>query len=183
VLKIICMIITLIAQKNVTDSTTEANSKNKNIDIVDWFRRITKKTVRIPTDSTKKGSLGPFYTPILYPGYALVTGYHIGLSNALSFYTHHGEDAKISTISIDNVYSQYNQFINIARSNIWLGKERFNLQGDWRYYKFPTNTFGLGGKTTVKDKNAVDYSQVRFDEIIMTKIARYLSGGIGLNLD
>jgi hypothetical protein len=173
----------LFAQKDMSDTVRLSSDKKKQIDVRDIFRLITKKQEKIVKDSTKKKSLGPFYTPIVYPGYALVTGYLVGLANNISFYTHNGKDAKISNILIDNIYTQYKQYINIARSNIWLNHEKFNLLGDWRYYKFPTNTFGLGSTTSLNDKDPVDYSHLRINEVIMGKIAKNFSGGMGFNLD
>jgi hypothetical protein len=68
-------------------------------------------------------------------------------------------------------------------SNIWLDDEKINLQGDLRYYKFPTNTFGLGSKTVLKDADAVDYSHLKIYQNIMRKIAGNFSGGVGFNYD
>ena len=173
----------LFAQNSPSDSLTALNNEKKQMDAGDCLRLITKKQKKTEPDSTQKNSLGPFYTPIIYPGYAQVTGYLIALSNNISFYTHNGKDAKISNILIDNIYTQYNQYINIIRSNLWLDHEKYNLLGDCRYYKFPTNTFGLGSSTLLNDKDPVEYSHLRINEVIMRKITKNYSGGIGFNLD
>ena len=181
---LLCFIISskLTAQINVVDSASHVDAQTKQLDLSDVFNQNKKNHLRQPTDSGKK-SLGPYYTAIPYPGYALVTGYLIGLINTVSFYTHHGQGAKISTIVIDDIYTQYHQYINIVRSNIWLKHEKFNLLGDWRYYQFPTNTFGLGSSTSLLDKDSVNYSHIRINEILMLKIANNFSGGLGLNID
>jgi hypothetical protein len=173
----------LYAQKASNDTLKALPDKNTQLDIADCFRYITKKTTFSKRDSVKTKSLGPFYTPILYPGYALVTGYLVGFANNISFYTHHEPDAKISSILIDDIYTQYKQYINIVRSNIWLNHEKFNLLGDWRYYKFPTNTFGIGSSTTLADKDPVDFSYLRINEIVMRNIVKSFSAGIGYSLD
>lgn len=173
----------LVGQVNTSDSTSLASDKKTQIDIADLYKLAFKKNISIQPDSSKKKSLGPFYTPLPYPGYAMVTGYLIGLSNSVSFYTNRSEDAKISTISLNDVYSQYQQSINILNSNIWLSSDKINLQGDWRYYKFPTNTFGLGSKTSLNDVNAVDYSHLKIDQNIMRKITGNFLGGLGVNYD
>ena len=172
----------LLAQVDLPDTTGSPNYKKNQMDISDYVRLITRKKEKKDTISKKK-SLGPFYTPIIYPGYALVTGFLIGLSNNISFYTHEGNDAKISNILIENIYTQYNQYINMIRSNIWLNHEKYNLLGDCRYYKFPTNTFGLGSKTSLNDIDPVDFSHLRINEVIMRKMAKNFSAGIGINLD
>ena len=153
------------------------------MDVGDCLKLITKKNKHVTQDTLKKNSLGPFYTPLPYPGYALVTGFLVGFTNNISFYTHHGKDAKISTILIENIYTQYKQFINLIRSNLWLNHEKFNLLGDWRFYKFPTNTFGLGSKTSFSNIDPVDYSHLRINEVLMAKIAKHFTGGLGFNFD
>ncbi|MEY4541486.1 MAG: hypothetical protein RLZZ306_3243, partial [Bacteroidota bacterium] len=76
------------------------------MDIKDYIRTIftkkeiaesdsTKKSIA-KEDSVKKKSLGPFFTPVAYPGYSLVSGFLVGVVNNLSFYTHRGDGAKIS---------------------------------------------------------------------------------------
>jgi outer membrane protein assembly factor BamA len=158
--------------------------------MLDLYKAIIKRPLIKQQDSSKKNvsdsankRLGPFVTPFPYPGYAMVTGFLIGFACNISFYTHRNNDAKISTILVSEVYSQYDQLMNIINSNIWLKKESINLTGDWRYYIFPTNTFGLGSKTTLNDADPVNYNYLRIDEVGMKKITDNLMGGIGINYD
>ena len=153
------------------------------MDAGDCYRLIMHKPSVHKSDTIKKRPLGPIYTPIPYVGYALVTGYLAGFANNISFYTHHDSDAKISSILFDDIYTQYKQYINIVRSNIWLNHEKINLLGDWRYYKFPTNTFGLGSSSTLADKDPVDYSHIRVNEVMMANVRKNFSVGMGYNLD
>ena len=113
----------------------------------------------------------------------MVTGYAGGISNSMSFYTDRAKDAKMSTITLDDLYSEYHQLINNVNSNIWTPHNNFNLQGDWRYHQFPTYTFGLGSMTTLGEANAISYSYVRVYESVMKTISGNLSGGIGYNYD
>ena len=175
--------VTMHAQSPIADTLKERKILSNEEDVGDLFREVLKRPPHVRTDSIKKTSLGPFYTPILYPGYALVTGYLIGLANNISFYTHKDKHAKLSAILIENIYTQYKQYINIARSNVWLNKNKINLLGDWRYYKFPTKTFGLGSATRTADADAVDYSHVRINEAAIMRIVGHLSGGAGVNID
>jgi outer membrane protein assembly factor BamA len=156
---------------------------NNQKDIYDLLRAITKSKKIVKEDSSKKDLLGPFYTIIPYPGYAMVTGFLFGFVSNVSFLTHKGNDAKVSSILMSNIYSQYKQFMNIINSNIWLDNEKINLTGDWRFYKFPTYTYGLGSKTSLSNADAIDYSRVRIYEVVMGNIAKNLFAGIGYNLD
>src|ERR1017187_5361397 len=174
----------LYSQKELNDTTIESPVKYQEMDIGDYYRKITKKkSFLLPTDTVFLTSRGPFFTPLVIPGYAMVTGFLGEFTTNISFYTLRNDTAKISTISTTDLYSQYKQIMNIINSNIWTNNNKFNLLGDWRYYIFPTNTFGLGSKSSLKDATKIDYSHLRIYEVIMTKISNNLFIGAGYNLD
>jgi hypothetical protein len=183
----------ICAQKPKIDSTSIVNDVSQQVDLKDFIRTIftkkeisesdsTKKSIA-KEDSTKKKSLGPFYTPLAYPGYSLVSGFLIGVVNSLSFYTHRGDGAKISSISMLNMYTQNKQFLNTLQSNIWLKHEKYNLLGDIRYYKYPNFTYGLGSKTNLEDLDNVEYTLIRIYQVIMREISKNTFIGVGYNLD
>ena len=183
----------IFAQSLKVDSTSIVNDVSKQVDIKDFIRTIftkkeiaesdsTKKSIA-KEDSVKKKSLGPFFTPVAYPGYSLVSGFLVGIVNSLSFYTHRGDGAKISTISMLNMYTQNKQFLNTLQSNIWLNNEKYNLLGDFRYYKYPNFTYGLGSKTNLEDLNNVNYTLIRIYEVIMREVSKNTFVGLGYNLD
>jgi len=152
-------------------------------DISDYYHIITKTTTKEEPDSLISKSLGPFVTPLIYPGYALVTGFIAGLAANVSFYTYRSDSAKISSILFSNVYSQYNQLFSFINSDIWTYHEKYNFIGEWGYYKFPTNTYGLGSQSSFADVTPVDYKQVRVYEVALRKITSNFGLGIGYNLD
>lgn len=183
----------IFGQNPKVDSTSVINDVLQQRDMKDFIRTIftkkeiaesdsTKKSIA-KEDSTKKKSLGLFYTPVAYPGYSLVSGFLIGVVNSLSFYTHRGDGAKISSISMLNMYTQNKQFLNTLQSNIWLKHEKYNLLGDFRYYKYPNFTYGLGSKTNLEDLNNVDYTLIRIYEVIMRQISKNTFLGLGYNLN
>ena len=183
----------ILAQDSTLDSSSVVNDVSKQVDIKDYIRTVftkkeiaesdsTKKSIA-KEDSVKKKSLGPFYTPVAYPGYSLVSGFLVGVVNSLSFYTHRGDGAKISTISMLNMYTQNKQFLNTLQSNIWLNDEKYNLLGDFRYYKYPNFTYGLGSKTNLEDLNNVNYTLIRVYEVIMREVGKNTFVGLGYNLD
>ena len=180
-------------QKAKVKPTSVADDVSKQVDIKDFIRATFTKKELAESDSTKKAiakevavmkkSLGPFYTPVAYPGYSLVSGFLFGIVNSLSFYTHRGDGAKISTISMLNMYTQNKQFINTLQSNIWLNNEKYNLLGDFRYYQYPNFTYGLGSKTNLEDLNNVNYNLIRIYEVIMREVGKNTFVGLGYNLD
>lgn len=183
----------VFGQKTKAKPTTAVDDVAKQVDIKDFIRTTFTKKEIAESDSSKKAiakevsvmkkSLGPFYTPVAYPGYSLVSGFLIGVVNSLSFYTHRGNGAKISTISMLNMYTQNKQFINTLQSNIWLNNEKYNLLGDIRYYQYPNFTYGLGSKTNLEDLNNVNYNLIRVYEVIMREVGENTFVGLGYNLD
>jgi hypothetical protein len=183
----------IFGQQAKVDSTSIVNDVSKQVDIKDYLRTIFTKKEIAESDSTKKAiakevavmkkSLGPFYTPVAYPGYSLVSGFLVGVVNSLSFYTHRGDGAKISTVSLLSMYTQNKQFLNTFQTNIWLYREKYNLIGDIRYYQYPNFTYGLGSKTNLEDLNNVNYNLIRVYEVLMRRIRENTFVGLGYNLD
>jgi outer membrane protein assembly factor BamA len=180
----------LVAQGTANDTAKVSFWNKDQADVSDLYRLVFNRPLTKQPDTCKKNlqdtahkRLGPFYTPMLYPGYQMVTGFFAGFISNVSFYTHRSEDAKISTILINDMYSQYKQLLNIVNSNVWLWNESVNLVGDWRYYQYPTHTFGLGSKTSLSNIDAVDYSMIRIYEVALGKIADNFLGGAGINYD
>src|ERR1035437_3983554 len=166
-----------------TDSTVTSADRKQQKDIGDVWRSVTKKNTTVSTDSLQKKSYGKALIPILYPGYALVTGFQICLTTNFSFYADHSKDAKISSVLMNNLYTQYDQIINLINSNIWTKNGKFNFIGDYRLYKFPTNTFGLGSRASSAEKQHVDYSYLKIYEVAMRKISGDFSAGMGYDFD
>ena len=185
---LICSIIAIIgddisAQKNEKDSLTISSDLTSQKDVIDLYKYVFKKSETVKQNASKLNLAGPFFTIIPYPGYAMVTGYLFGFVSNVSFYTHLDEDAKLSSILMSNIYSQNKQFMNIINSNIWLNNATINLTGDWRYYQFPTFTYGLGSETSLNNADAIDYSRFRFYEVVMAKITNNIFGGLGFNFE
>jgi len=170
------------SQVNLKDSTTTPYCVPQ-MDAEDYLYMILKKPVPVKCDTDMNHSLGPFLSPFPYPGYALVTGYLVGFATNISFYTYHSDSAKISSLLFDNAYTQLHQLFSILNSNIFTKQETFNFLGDWRFYQFPTTTYGLGSKTTFADATSVDYNYLRFYEAAMRAVNNNFFAGIGYNID
>jgi hypothetical protein len=171
----------IIAQYSKNDTVKISSNLSGQIDINDLYKYVFKKEAAVKKDSSKLNLKGPFFTIIPYPGYAIVTGYLFGFVSNISFYTDKVDNARLSSILMSNIYSQYKQFMNIINSNIWLNHELINLTGDWRYYQFPTYTYGR--KTTLSDADAIDYSRFRFYEVAMSKLTNNIFAGAGINFE
>ena len=179
----LCLGNDLIAQNNKTDTMKVSSDKYSDMDISDYFKKITKSSFEHPVDSNYLKSNGPFFTPLPIPGYAMVTGFLGELTTNISFYTLRNDTAKISTITTTNLYSQYKQFMNIINSNIWTNNNKYNLLGDYRFYIFPVDDYGLGSKTSLDNATKVDYEHLRIYEVLLRKLSNNFFIGAGYNLD
>ena len=80
-------------------------------------------------------------------------------------------------------YSINKQLLFPVRSNIWLRNNSWNLLGDWRIMKYPQNTYGLGGGSSVNEKDLIVYSYIRVYETALKKVYSKLYAGGGFNID
>jgi outer membrane protein assembly factor BamA len=114
-------------------------------------------------------------------GYTLGTGFAGVVSANAAFYTRDG--ANISSILTSITYTQYNQIILPAQTSIWTNDNKFNIILDWRFLKYPSETFGLGDYTSLNDGYNIDYSTVHFHQTVMRKMYHDIYAGIGFNID
>jgi len=138
--------------------------------------------IKFKTDSVKFKGDGPYFSIVPVVGYTLQSGITGALVTSTSFYTSDNKE-KFSNIIANAYFSQYDQYWTIVNSNIFLDKLKLNLFGDWRYYKFPTNTYGIGNHTTLSDILAIDYSYLRFYQLVFREIFNNVFIGGGYNLD
>ena len=68
-------------------------------------------------------------------------------------------------------------------TNIWAEKNRLNFQGDWRYYNNPSLIFGLGGHTSLDNKDEINYSHLRIYESALYQVLPDFLIGPGYMLD
>ncbi|MDP4208263.1 MAG: BamA/TamA family outer membrane protein [Bacteroidota bacterium] len=133
-------------------------------------------------DSALLKSNKPLFSIIPIIGYSLQSGFTGALVTNTSFYTDSSRN-KFSNIILNGYYSEYHQYWFICNTNIFLDKLKLHLSGDARYYKFPTNTFGLGTRSSLADALAIEYSYLRIYQIVFRELVPNLFAGIGYNLD
>lgn len=160
-----------------------AYNPNDQTDLVDLGRQLLKKTseIRVDTSQQNAGKLHISAIPVV--GYTLQTGFAGVLSANFAFYTSAYNDANLSSILTSITYSQYQQIIFPIQADIWTKGNRFNLITDWRYLKYPSSTYGLGGNTQTDSGYDIDYSYLRLHQAILKKVARNFYLGLGYDLD
>ncbi len=158
-------------------------SGHEQVDIFDIFNYLFSSHPNVRKD-TSKIKTGKYYASLL-PSveYTLQTGFAGALNGNLAFYTSSHEDANISNILAVVKYTTNKQFILPVQANIWFEHNKYNLQTDWHFEKFPQETYGLGGLTTEAQGYQIDYSYVRLYQTFYKTIAKDFYAGIGYDFD
>ncbi len=160
-----------------------AQETNNQIDLVDVGRSWLKghKSTRIDTLKQKVGKLHISALPVA--GYTLQTGFAGVLSSNFAFYTSEHSQANLSSVLTSVTYSQYKQIIFPIQANIWTKGNKYNIQTDWRYLKYPSLTYGLGGNTSADSGYNIDYGYLRLHQAILRTVAKDVYLGIGYDFD
>ncbi|MEI6019689.1 MAG: BamA/TamA family outer membrane protein, partial [Bacteroidota bacterium] len=152
----------------------------KNEDIIDLLK-IKRRDEEL--ENPRKKTMKPRATFVPFIGYTLQTRLAGILAGNIAFYSDDLDGRNQSAISTSISYSQNKQIIIPVLSNIWTKRNRYNILGNWRYYKYPEQTYGLGGQSSLKNKTKLDYQYFLFRESVLRHISNsafYL--GLGYNL-
>ncbi|NVO08428.1 MAG: hypothetical protein HXX16_00550 [Bacteroidales bacterium] len=125
---------------------------------------------------------GPFLSFVPAVGYSQSTGLTAVLINNLSFYNRNYIE-KLSSVQTSCFYTLYHQYWTTINSNIFLKRLKLNLVGDWRIYRFPTKTYGLGSETNTSQAEKINYYNVRIHQLLQHEFCKNTFLGIGYNLD
>ena len=114
-------------------------------------------------------------------GYTLVSRLAIVLSGNVAFRT--APQSRISTIVASTDYTQNKQFTVPIQTSIWTKDNEYNFIGDYRFYKYPQSTYGLGSSASIKNDDPMDYSFFQFYETAQRHVAGNWYTGIGYLFD
>ena len=135
-----------------------------------------------PQSNSGPGSK-PLWAVLPSFNYSPATGVAVGAILTSSFYPNNTPRTRLSTAQMYVGYSQFNQVLVSAISNVWTSGHRYNLQGDWRFYNFPTTTYGLGNQTQLANASDVDYNHARFHQTVYRAVGNDYMVGLGYHLD
>ena len=147
----------------------------------DLWHNITHKEVTKRVDTGEDVSTKLRISAVPAAGYSLATGF-AGLIAANAVFRTNA-DANTSTMVTSFTYTARNQIILPLLTSIWTEGDKYNIITDWRYVKFPSYTYGLGGYTAIGDGYQIDYSAIRLHTTILRKIRPDMYAGIGYNMD
>jgi len=155
-------------------------NKVAQIDLID----ITKRVLHKQPDTSKiikPVSTKPEFSAIPAIGYTLVSRLVVSLTGNVAFRT--DTKNKISTITGITGYSQNKQLTFQVESEIWLNKNNYELIGDYRFYKYPQSTFGLGSNSNIRNEDPLNYNFIRFYETLLRKVTGNFLVGAGYIID
>ena len=166
--------------KTKTTGAPSIQNETPQKDLSDVFSSIFKKN---HTKKTQPDTITsrPIFSIIPAVGYSLQTKLAAVLSGNMAFKM--SNTSRLSVISGSMTYTQNKQFYIPIQSNIWTKHHSFNLVGDYRFYKYPQSTYGLGSNAPKENENPMDYSLLRFYQIVYKKVVGNLYGGIGYIVD
>ncbi|MCF0059572.1 hypothetical protein [Dyadobacter sp. CY356] len=165
------------------DSSAPADKKVEEKDIMDVLGQLRKKSKRESFKLKEKKSGKILYSMVPAVGYTLSTGVVGLLSANAAFYLSDTATTNISSISTSFNYTQYNQITIPVIANIWTKDNGYNIIFDWRYFKYPQDTYGLGGHSLIANADRIDYSHIRMHQTVLKKVGGSLYMGIGYLLD
>ncbi|HEY4325695.1 MAG TPA: BamA/TamA family outer membrane protein [Mucilaginibacter sp.] len=168
-------------KKNTTATKDTVKVKEEEADqkdITDVFAQVFKKKVTPTVDSVTSK---PSFTIVPAIGYTLVTKLAIVVSGNVVFRT--GPQSKISTIVASTSFTQNKQFTLPIQSSIWSKDNDYNFVGDFRYYKYPLSTFGLGSSSNINYEDPMDYNYLRIYETVLKHIGGNFYAGAGYIID
>ena len=144
-------------------------------DVWDVYYRFINKKGHRAAESQAAG-----FQPFVYPeiAYSLQTGFAVGINANLSF-TSTSPTQNISTIVSTPQYTQYKQVIIPVVANIWTKGDRYNILGDWRYFDYSADNYGLGGNSSPAVDDRLTYSFLRLYQSVLRQVTPNFSVGLG----
>jgi len=172
--KKICLLCFLLA----SSQALRAQAANEE-DLIDIARKVFDKKAKPRNDTSSQ----PRLSAVPAAGYSLQTGFAVLLVANGAFYTGKPGETNMSSVLTSLTYSQQKQVIFPIQANIWTKNNKYNIVTDWRYLKYPSYTYGLGGYTTFYDQYTINYNAIRLHQTFYRKVATDLYAGIGYNFD
>ena len=112
--------------------------------------------------------------------YSLITGVAASINSNILFPK---KLNNASYIYLDAKQTFKKQTILEIVSNVWFANDQFNLNTDWSIMRFPQKDFGLGGNSSLRYFDQLNYSYLKLHQTVSKKISKDLYLGAGLRYD
>lgn len=164
--------------KPVKDTLVKAPDGTPQKDFADVIRRLFHSK---PSSTTDSVTSKPEISVVPAIGYTLVSRFAAVLSGNVAW--RNGPQSRISTVIASADYTQNKQFTIPIQTSIWTPHNEWNFLGDYRFYKYPQSTFGLGSNSNINNENPMDFSFARFYETALRHITGNFYAGAGYVID
>jgi len=174
-------------EKNASVQPDSAVVKKSNAreqkDIMDVLAQLRKKKAENVADKNKDTTRKVLYSVVPAVGYTLSTGLTGLITTNAAFYLSNPATTNISSVSSSFIYTQYKQITVPLLANIWTKNNSYDIVIDWRYFKYPQDTYGLGGGSSLEDADNIDYSHIRLHQSVLKSVGNSFYVGLGYFLD
>lgn len=176
----------LLTAQAQTDTLKQPDSQrhiplDKQRDVLDVARKLFPFLHLKRNDDTVTLPVGRTFAWVLPElGYSLQTRLLVELQGNIAY---RRAGANVSTIIPAVAYSQNNQLFFATRLNSWTRDNRFNWIGDYRLYKYPQATYGIGTATKSADELRIDFTYLRLYQTLLKRIRPNTYAGLGYHLD
>jgi hypothetical protein len=168
--------------------------QKENKDIKDLLQSKKKKALM---DTSSDVTLNKNYISFLpVVGYAPANGFMLGAAVSFSR-LFDPRPTSLSSGLVNFLVTSQNQFIAIGRSKVYLDRNKWFLQGDWRYLLFAQPTYGLGvndikgsdllisinGLNNIEGESSAQnmrFNYIRIYEDVVRNIGQHWYVGLGL---
>ncbi|MDX2193261.1 MAG: hypothetical protein NW201_07895 [Gemmatimonadales bacterium] len=89
----------------------------------------------------------------------------------------------ISSAVASAAYTTFGQLLTSLKTNVFLPDNRFNFQGDVRYYDTKQPTYGLGPDRPAAGRSEMDFQLLRVHGTLYRSVGGPLFAGVGYHLD
>lgn len=137
----------------------------------------SKKTAAADTSDIKDTKKHFSIVPAV--GYTLQTGFAGIVSGNMSYYVDTTRASKMSTVTTSVTYSQYQQTIIPLLVDLWTKGNKLNFISDLRFIDYPSDIYGLGGRTDPNQGHTIDFTGMKVHQTVMAAVSKnvYLGGG------
>lgn len=181
-----------VQAQNKSDSTVQSRDCQPK-----QIQEVLFKKESPPADTSRKTEA--FVLP--YVAYNPTKGFQLGAGGTLTWYVGKSRETKQSAASFGAEFTSKDQKLFQFKSNVFTNRNKWFLQGDWRYYFYSLPTYGVGtgrndpvppvpdvpnDSTPVygwNDSFPIKYRWLRIHEVFSVRVVENLYLGFGFHFD
>jgi len=180
-IKALASVCTLLFFISADAQPPEKGDDASQMDLITVFRNLlSKKNDTTVKTVNRDGKIRWAIVPGI--GYTLQNGFLVALSTNGAFFVSDQPSQNQSIIYTSFSVTQKNQFTITSQHNIWGKGNKVVLTGDYRYWIYPQQTYGLGGKSSLANANLLSYRLLRINQFVYRQMRGHWYGGMGYAL-